>query len=91
VSADQAARPSAPSTVAELERSARLVAAAVTGAVLLIVALTVALVVGLDLEPIPVIPIAALVIAVDVWFLITFRRQRREALEQLRRDQAGIG
>ncbi|HKJ35017.1 MAG TPA: hypothetical protein VKA36_00485 [Solirubrobacterales bacterium] len=82
-------RPAAPTTEGELERSIRVLQLAVLGAIGVIVVLTVAFIAIFDAPLVPLLPIAGFVVIVDIFMLNTFVRQRRRALEDLRRREAG--
>lgn len=82
-------RPAAPTTAAELERSIRILWIAIAAAIATIVAVTVVSVTVLDAPAVPLVPIAALVVVVDVVFVVAITRQRRRALGELRRREAG--
>ncbi len=89
--ADQSssARPAAPTTRAELERSIRVIRIAVAAGVTTVVGFTIAFVAGLDAPAVPLVPIAVLVVLTDLGFLVIFTRHRRRALRDL--DRAAVG
>ena len=78
------ARPSQPTTAAELERSIRLIRIAIAVGVVLIAAMTVVFVAFLGAPAVPLVPLAAAVVIVDLVMLYSFTRQRRRALAALR-------
>ena len=81
-------RATSPTTEAELERSIRVLWIAVAGGIATIIAMMVIFVAALDAPAVPLIPIAALVIVIDIAFVVAVTRQRRRTLAQMRRQRA---
>lgn len=84
------ARPSQPTTAAELERSIRLIRIAIAIGVVLIATMTLVFVAFLGAPAVPLIPLAGLVVIVDLIMLVAFTRQRRRALADLRAEDGQV-
>ncbi len=85
-----APRPARPTSREALERSIRVIRIAVAVGITTVVALTITFIAGFDAPAVPLIPIAIFLVLTDLGFLVIFTRQRRQALNDLDREPAGL-
>lgn len=83
-------RPAAPLTEEALVRSIRVIRIAILGGILAIAAVTIAFLQLADIPAVPLLPLAATVVAFDIAFLVIFTRQRKGALAEIRRPEGRV-
>ncbi|MBK5116278.1 MAG: hypothetical protein JJE23_05085 [Thermoleophilia bacterium] len=83
-------RPAAPLTEEALVRSIRVIRIAIFGGVLAIAGATIAFLQIADAPAVPLLPLAATVVVVDIAFLVIFTRQRNKALADIRRSEGRV-
>ena len=85
-----AGRPASPTTPEQLERSIQVIRYAIAFSIVAIVVMTAVFVAALDAPAVPLVPLAAFVVIVDLFMLRTFTNQRRRAIETIRARDGSI-
>jgi hypothetical protein len=84
------ARPATPTTPEQLQRSIQVIRWAIAFSIVAIVVMCAIFVGFLDAPAVPLVPLAAFVVIVDLFMLRTFTNQRRRAIEQLRERDGAV-
>ena len=82
-------RPPEP-TATQLTYGLRLIRIAIAGSILFIVAFTAAFLLLTDIPVIPLLPVAVMVILLDIGFVIFFSRSRKEQIRRAELRDAGV-
>lgn len=83
-------RPAGPTTPEQLERSIQVIRLAIAAGIVLIVAMTIVFLTALGAPTLPLLPIAAFVVVIDIVMLVSFTRRRRRAIERIREREGGV-
>jgi hypothetical protein len=83
-------RPTAPATAEQIRLSLKVLRIGILSSIVAIAVMTWIFVAYLDAPEVPLVPIAALVVVVDIVMLIAFTRQRKAALAELEQGHAGL-
>ena len=85
-----APRPSTPQTAEQLRLSLKVLRIGFMTSIVAIALMTWIFIAYMDAPEVPLIPVAALVIVVDVVMLVAFTRQRKQAIAELEEGRAGL-
>ena len=88
--AGKPARPAAPTTAEELKRSLTVIRFAIAVSIVTIGVMTWLFIAFLDAPAVPLLPLAILVVVVDLVMLGIVTRRRRQAIERISREHSGL-
>ena len=83
-------RPATPATAEQIRLSLKVLRIAILSSIVVIALMTWIFVAYMDAPEVPLVPLAGLVIVVDIVMLIAFTRQRKRALAELEQGHAGL-